>query len=388
MRRAGLPGRWHRWPCVQSPRDSWFLALGALKGCRFRMMTTTYIRAKLDTWQGCDGIVGQSEPLHQVLSDVEQVARFDTTVLITGETGTGKELIARALHQHSSRADRPLITVNCAAIPANLQESEFFGHEAGAFTGAIRRRDGRFKLADGGTIFLDEVGELPLDLQAKLLRVLQEGTFEPVGSSQTIQVDARVIAATNRDLQRMAQDGTFRPDLRYRLNAFPIHVPPLRERRDDIILLAEAFAQNLARRYGRSVARLTEADKVNLQSYDWPGNIRELQNVIECAFICSKDGRTLNLERALPEALRHAPVTCARIAAPTMSHDRVLTDAEMRQLERDNMIKALTQANWKISGPKGAAQRLGLPPSTMSSRMKSLGIEQLRQPGPVTSSRE
>jgi PAS domain S-box-containing protein len=261
--------------------------LAAEERIRALMSETTYLRAEIDTLQGFDDIVGQSEALHRVLADVEQVAKGNTTVLITGETGTGKELIARAIHQHSLRADKPLMKVNCAAIPATLQESEFFGHEKGAFTGATQRRDGRFKLADGGTIFLDEVGELPQDLQAKLLRVLQEGEFEPVGSSKTMQVDIRVITATNRDLDRMVKDGTFRSDLLYRLNVFPIHVPPLRERHDDIVLLAEAFARNLARRSGRPVARLPEADKVKLTRYDWPGNIRELQNVIERAFITS-----------------------------------------------------------------------------------------------------
>jgi PAS domain S-box-containing protein len=342
------------------------------------MLETSELRAKLDTWQGFDAIVGQSEALHRVLSDVEQVAKGDTTVLITGETGTGKELIARAIHHHSPRADKPLMTVNCAAIPATLQESEFFGHEKGAFTGALLRRDGRFKLAHDGTIFLDEVGELPLDLQAKLLRVLQEGEFEPLGSSKTVRVDVRVIAATNRDLERMVKDGTFRNDLLYRLNVFPIRVPPLRERRDDIVLLAEAFAQKLARRHGRSVARLTEADRVKLQRYDWPGNIRELQNVIERAFITSTDGRTLNLARALPENMPHVAVASACVAAPTMRLDHLLTDAEMRQLERNNMIHALTQANWKIAGAGGAAELLGLNPNTLSSRMKSLGIERPR----------
>jgi transcriptional regulator with GAF, ATPase, and Fis domain len=234
-----------------------------------------------------------------VLADIEQVAKGQTTVLITGETGTGKELMARAIHHRSRRADKPLITVNCAAIPATLQESEFFGHEKGAFTGATQRRDGRFKLADGGTIFLDEVGELPLDLQAKLLRVLQEGEFEPVGSSKTLRVDIRVIAATNRNLERMVKDGTFRNDLLYRLNVFPIHVPPLRERRDDTVLLAQAFAQHLARRSGQTVAPLTEADTRKLMRYDWPGNVRELQNVIERAFITSHDGRRRSMALAV-----------------------------------------------------------------------------------------
>jgi PAS domain S-box-containing protein len=343
------------------------------------MMETSYLRTELDTLQGFEDIIGHSAALHRVLCDVEQVAKGHTTVLITGETGTGKELIARALHHHSPRVDKPLIKVNCAAIPASLQESEFFGHEPGAFTGATRRRDGRCKLADGGTLFLDEVGELPLDLQAKLLRVLQEGEFEPVGSSKTIHVDLRVVAATNRNLEQMVKDGTFRHDLLYRLNVFPIHVPPLRERYEDIVLLAEAFAQNLARRSGRRVARLTEADKVTLTRYDWPGNIRELQNVIERAFITSKDGQTLNLERALPADLAQATTAREGSAAPPLSPDRILTDTEMRQLERANLLRALTQTHWKISGAGGAAEQLGLHPNTLSSRMKSLGIERPRR---------
>jgi PAS domain S-box-containing protein len=353
--------------------------LAAAERIRSLMMETTYLRAEIDTLQGFDDIIGHSEALHRVLADVEQVAKGNTTVLITGETGTGKELIARAIHQHSLRADKPLITVNCAAIPATLQESELFGHEKGAFTGATQRRDGRFTLADGGTLFLDEVGELPLDLQAKLLRVLQEGEFEPVGSARPIQVDIRVIAATNRDLEQMVKAGTFRNDLLYRLNVFPIHVPPLRERYDDIVLLAEAFARNLARRSGRPVAPLTEADTVKLRRYDWPGNIRELQNVIERAFITSQDGQTLNLERALPEGMAHATAAREQGAAPTISQERILTDTEMRQLERANLIHALTQTHWKIAGPGGAAALLGLKPNTLSSRMKSLGIERLRR---------
>jgi PAS domain S-box-containing protein len=352
--------------------------LEAEERIRALMRETTSLRAEIDILQGFDDITGQSEALHRVLCDVEQVAKGDTTVLITGETGTGKELIARAIHQHSLRAHKPLIKVNCAAIPATLQESELFGHEKGAFTGATQRRDGRFKLADGGTIFMDEVGELPLDLQAKLLRVLQEGEFEPVGSSKTIQVDIRVIAATNRRLEQMVKDGTFRNDLLYRLNVFPIHLPPLRERCDDIVLLAEVFAGNLARRSGRPVPRLTEVDKVKLKRYDWPGNIRELQNVIERAFITSQDGRTLNLERALPENMAHVTAP-ERIAVPTVSQERILTDAEIRQLEKDNMVCALTKANWKISSTGGAAELLGLNPNTLSSRMKSLGIERPRR---------
>jgi len=311
------------------------------------------------------------------------VAPSDTTVLITGETGTGKELIARAIHRRSPRAGRPLVAVNCAAIAANLQESELFGHERGAFTGATQHRDGRFKLADGGTIFLDEVGEMPLDLQAKLLRVLQEGEFEPVGGTRTLRVDVRLIAATNRDLERMAREGAFRTDLLYRLNVFPVHVPPLRERGDDVVLLAEAFAQKFARQRGRTMAPLTADCRAALRRYAWPGNIRELQNVIERATITSVDGRRLNLQRALPEgaASPEAPVAAApaTVAASTVSGEaRILSVADLRDLERANIVRALEAASWKVSGAAGAADRLGMHPNTLTSRMKALRIRRPR----------
>jgi transcriptional regulator with GAF, ATPase, and Fis domain len=325
-----------------------------------------YLRAEIDELHGFDEIVGQSPSLRQVLADVERVAPTDATVLVTGETGTGKELIARAIHRRSPRAEKPLITVNCAAIPGNLQESELFGHEKGAFTGALQRRDGRFKLADKGTIFLDEVGEMGPELQAKLLRVLQEGEFEPLGSSRTVRVDVRVVAATNKDLAQMAKAGTFRADLLYRLNVFPLHLPPLRERGDDVTVLAEAFARGFAKRRGRAVAPLSADQKAKLRRYEWPGNVRELQNVIERALITSADGRTLNLERALPEA--EAP------AAPQADGGRVLTATELEDFERANIARALEAAGWKISGAGGAAALLGLNPNTLSSRMKKLGI--------------
>ena len=266
-----------------------------------------------------------------------------------------------------------LIKVNCAAIAANLQESEFFGHERGAFTGATQRRVGRFKLADGGTILLDEVGEMPLDLQAKLLRVLQEGEYEPVGSSTTETVNVRVIAATNQDLESMVKERTFRRDLLYRLNVFPLHIPPLRERSDDIILLAEAFLSRYGKGRRRSSLRLTEDCKVKLKGYDWPGNIRELENVIERAVITSKDGRTLNLDRALPE---HTPTVRETRESPSdqQSPERILTVTEMRDLERRNILRALEVAKGKISGQDGAAERLGLNPNTLTSRMQALKI--------------
>ena len=338
---------------------------------------TAYLRTQIEALRGSDEILGESQALRRIMADVERVAKNDTTVLIFGETGTGKELIAKAIHQHSPRADKPLIKVNCAAIAANLQESEFFGHERGAFTGATQRRVGRFKLADGGTIFLDEVGEMPLDLQAKLLRVLQEGEYEPVGSSNTERITVRVIAATNRNLETMVQEGAFRRDLLYRLNVFPIQLPPLRERGGDIILLAEVFLRRFVKHGHRSAMRLTEDCKAKLKAYDWPGNIRELENVIERGVITSKDGRRLNLDRALPqeagEAHQHS-------ASPDSNFEpeRILTSTEMNALERNNIIRALDAANWKISGNEGAAERLGLHPSTLSSRMRALHIQRPR----------
>jgi PAS domain S-box-containing protein len=256
-----------------------------------------YLREEISALVGSDEIVGRSEALLKVLADVKQVAVTDASVLILGETGTGKELIARAVHRASRRRHKPLIKVNCAAIPATLIESEFFGHEPGAFTGATKKRDGRFALAHGGTIFLDEIGELPLDLQSKLLRVLQEGEFEPVGSSQTRKIDVRVIAATNRDLERSVVEGKFREDLYYRLNVFPLQVPPLRERRDDIGTLAAAFAQKFAKRMGRSLEPLSGDCLRRLLAYGWPGNVRELQNIIERAVITSRDSGSISIAR-------------------------------------------------------------------------------------------
>jgi len=348
--------------------------LAAEERIRALMRETDYLRAELDALQGFDEIVGESPALRAVLADVEKVAASDTTVLITGETGTGKELVARAIHRRSARAARPLVKVNCAAIPENLQESEFFGHEKGAFTGATRRRDGRFKLADGGTIFLDEVGELPADLQAKLLRVLQEGEYEPVGGSRTEKVDVRVVAATNRDLAAMVEEGRFRRDLFYRLNVFPLELPPLRERGDDVGLLADFFVETLARRDGRTVAPLTPDCRYKLRRYSWPGNVRELQNVIERAIITSEDGRRLNLDRALPRDAEPSPAAAAAArAAP--GEDRVMTEAEFRDLERANIARALEATGGKIAGAGGAAELLGLKPNTLSSRIKSLGVE-------------
>jgi PAS domain S-box-containing protein len=330
-----------------------------------------YLQAEIRALHNFDEIIGQSAALRQVLRDVEQVAVTDAAVLIQGETGTGKELFARAIHAASRRRDQPLVTVNCAAIPATLIESEFFGHEKGAFTGATTRREGRFALAAGGTIFLDEVGELPLELQSKLLRVLQEGTFEPVGGTTTRKVSVRVVAATNRDLAREVAENRFRQDLFYRLNVFPLRLPTLRERAGDIPALASAFAQRYAQRIGRPVAPLTTEDARRLQGYAWPGNVRELQNVIERAVITSV-GNRLNLDRALPEV---APA--ARDAAPVAEGDpaSIRTLQELEELERNNLLRALQAARGRISGERGAAALLGMNPSTLRSRMKALGVQ-------------
>ena len=339
-----------------------------------RILTLTeeaeYLRSELRQIGRSGEIVGGSAPLLHVLSEVRQVASGDTTVLILGETGTGKELFARAIHEASRRRGKPLVKVNCAAVPASLIESEFFGHERGAFTGATARRDGRFALADGGTIFLDEVGEIPLELQGKLLRVLQEGEFEPVGSSRTRKVDVRVVAATNRDLGKAVADGTFREDLFYRLNVFPLTLPPLRERGNDIVLLAEEFARQFAARAGRRLAPLGPEEGRRLRDYSWPGNVRELQNVIERAVITARDGR-LNLDRALP-------VPGDATAPRTPESARVLTAQELARLERDNLERALEATGWQIAGESGAARLLGVAPSTLASRVKALRLRRHR----------
>jgi PAS domain S-box-containing protein len=328
-----------------------------------------YLRSELQEMQGAD-ILGQSKALRRVLEEVQQVAATDATVLIQGETGTGKELFARAIHRGSRRHKEPMITVNCAAIPAQLIESEFFGHEKGAFTGATAKREGRFALADRGTIFLDEIGELPLDLQAKLLRVLQEGTFEPVGSGRTEKVDVRVVAATNRDLRREATEGRFREDLFYRLNVFPIQLPPLRERPEDIPMLAEAFARRFAQRLGKPVGPLTADCSARLRAYAWPGNVRELENVIERAVITAVAGQ-MNFARAFPETVSSTAVE----SASETGSDRIFSAPEMEELERRNFARALETCGWRVSGENGAARMLGLNASTMSSRMKVLGLK-------------
>jgi transcriptional regulator with GAF, ATPase, and Fis domain len=299
------------------------------------------------------------------------VAPAETSVLLLGETGTGKELFARAIHDRSKRRDKPLVKLNCGAIPHNLIESELFGHERGAFTGATQRRHGRFVLADGGTLFLDEIGELPLDLQPKLLRVLQEGELEPVGSSRTVSVDVRIIAATNRDLSEMVKRGAFREDLYYRVNVFPIRVPPLRERERDIDELARVFLERYARQLGRELSPLSDAVLERLRNYSWPGNVRELENVIERGVIVSSEG-VFDIERALPGTVSAPPEPAPALA-------RVHTASEMLAFERANIERALAQTHGKVSGKTGAAALLGTHPSTLSSRMKSLGIQRPRR---------
>jgi formate hydrogenlyase transcriptional activator len=327
-------------------------------------------------------IVGQSPALLAVLRAVEQVAPSDSTALIFGETGTGKELVARAIHDRSGRKARPLVKVNCGAISAGLVESELFGHVKGAFTGALAHRDGRFKVADGGTLFLDEVGELPLETQVKLLRVLQEQEFEPLGSSKTVKVDVRLIAATNRDLSAAVAEGKFRRDLYYRLNVFPIHVPPLRERAGDVPLLASFFLQRFAKKFGKPVKQVSEDALRRLAGYAWPGNIRELQNVIERAILLSPGDTLLLAPDFAPAPALVVPASAGRkneppavaISSSAPPAKAGTTNGSLEEVERRHIESVLQQTNWMIEGERGAARILNLHPSTLRSRMKNLGI--------------
>lgn len=318
-----------------------------------------YLKEEIKLQHNFTDILSHSDAMQQVLRKIEQVAVTDATVLILGETGTGKELLARAVHALSPRYDRPLVKVNCAALPATLIESELFGHAKGAFTGAISRRSGRFELADRGTIFLDEIADLPLDLQAKLLRVLQEGEFERLGDSRTIQVNVRVIAATNRDLQQAVANGDFREDLYYRLNVFPLRVPPLRERRDDIPLLVRHFVTTYSTKMGKRIERIPQRAMDALQAYAWPGNVRELENIIERTVILTS-GTTLALDASLLGGSRE-PYTMP--GADTL-----------QDVERTHILHVLQETAWRIEGPRGAAVRLGLKPSTLRWRMQKLDI--------------
>jgi len=308
-------------------------------------------------------IIGNSAALESVLEQVEQVAPTDSTVLIEGETGTGKELIAHALHNASQRCGHAFIKLNCAAIPLDLLESELFGHEKGAFTGAIAQKIGRFEMADKGTLFLDEVGDIPPALQPKLLRVLQEQEFERLGSTRTHKVDVRLVAATHRDLMDMANHGQFRSDLYYRLNVFPVMLPPLRERREDVPALVEHFAGICGRRMGREIEHIPAATMTALTSYNWPGNIRELQNLIERAVILSDDGV---LPNPLPPASTRPVSTFAPATSPT--------GTTLKDSERNLILRTLEAVGWVIGGPKGAAARLGLKRTTLIHRMQKLGI--------------
>ncbi len=305
-----------------------------------------------------------------MLKRVEAVAETPASVLVQGESGVGKELVAHAIHMRSPRADGPLVKVNCASIPKELFESEFFGHVKGAFTGAHRDRIGRFQLADGGTIFLDEVGEIPLELQSKLLRVLQESEFERVGDDVTRSVDVRVIAATNRDLEQLIVDGKFREDLFYRLSVFPVDVPPLRERGDDVVQLAQEFLEQTCKDFGRDILTLTRAQAAHIRAYDWPGNVRELKNVIERAVILSA-GKVLRLDLSMP-AFHAEPTTEVR---QVPRDDEVMTERELKEFQKSNLIKALEQANWRVSGKGGAAEILGVRPTTLADRVRTFKIK-------------
>ena len=308
---------------------------------------------------GFEQIVGRSAALRRVLREVEVVAPTDSGVLIQGETGTGKELIAQSIHNRSGRRDRALIKVNCAAIPSGLLESELFGHEKGAFTGAITRKPGRFELADKGTLFLDEVGDIPLELQAKLLRVLQEREFERLGSTRTQQVDVRVIAATHRDLKQMVQEGTFRSDLYYRLHVFPLMVPALRDRREDIPCIVQHFVGKYCQRMKRNIETISPHTMEVLKDYAWPGNVRELQNFIERAVILSP-GTSLRapLDELTQETVKSSPTQLSTL----------------EEMERDHVLRALKESNWITGGPKGAAAKLGMKRTTLAYRIRKLRI--------------
>ena len=338
-----------------------------------------YLQEEIRTETNPRGIIGRTAAVQKTLRQVSLVAPTDATVMITGESGTGKELIARAIHEASQRSDRPLIRVNCAAIPRELFESEFFGHVRGAFTGALRDRIGRFELADGGTLFLDEVGEIPLELQGKLLRVLQEGHFERVGEERTRAVNVRVIAATNRELKQEVKQGRFREDLYFRLNVFPVETMPLRDRREDIPLLAQHFLTSESKSF-RSDLRLSEGDVRRLMQYDWPGNVRELHNVIERAAILAQNGR-LRIDLPIQQGGTELPAAARR--PKNGAPQAIMTDDEMREYERNNILAALKVSGGKVFGKDGAAELLAIKPTTLASRIKSLGISARNFDSPI-----
>ena len=329
-----------------------------------------YLREEVNVAMNFGRIIGTSPALRQMMKRVEAVAETPASVLVQGESGVGKELVAHAIHMHSSRADGPLVKVNCASIPKELFESEFFGHVKGAFTGAHRDRIGRFQLADGGTIFLDEVSEIPTELQGKLLRVLQESEYERVGDDVTRSVDVRVIAATNRDLEKLIVDGEFREDLFYRLSVFPVDVPPLRERGEDIVQLALHFLEQTCTDFGRETLSLTRAQTENLRAYRWPGNVRELKNVIERAVILST-GKVLRLDLSMPSL----KIDIDEVVEATATSVEVLSENDMRAFQKNNIVKALNQSNWKVSGVGGAAELLGVRPTTLADRIRTYKID-------------
>ncbi len=367
---------WVRWWCRPEPGGSYTRSMFIditeqvlMEQEKARLEAqNAYLLDEIRTEQRFGGIIGGSSRLRKVMQRAQLVAPTDATVLITGESGTGKELVARAIHEQSSRRERPLIKLNCSAVPEGLFESEFFGHVKGAFTGALKDKPGRFELADGGTLFLDEIGEVPLAMQAKLLRVLQEQELERVGDTRTRKVNVRVIAASNRNLKREVDEGRFRQDLFYRLSVFPIEIPPLRERRDDIPPLVAHFIRQSARRMNRPEPQLSKAALDRLGSYDWPGNVRELQNTVERAIILWREG-------PLTFDLPASPTRENTEQRPKPAADGVLlTRDELKRQERETIINALKQANGKVSGPGGAAELLAMKPSTLASRISSLGI--------------
>ncbi len=331
-----------------------------------------YLQEEVIEARAFGDLVGQSSALRQIASQIDLVAPTDASVLVLGETGTGKELVALEIHRRSPRKDKPVVRVNCAAIPKDLFESELFGHVKGAFTGATKDRPGRFETAEGGTLILDEIGEVPLEMQAKLLRVLQEKRYERVGDDRTRQANVRIVAATNRDLKKAVAAGRFREDLYYRLHVFPIQVAPLRERRDDIPLLAKHFVELSVRELRCSKPRLTRAGVVQLQNYDWPGNVRELRNVIERAVILARGGP---LQFDLPVSPAVPAAASGRTTLQRTSGVKFLTETEMLRHERENLLAALDQAGWRIKGDDGAAELLGVKPTTLLSRMKKMGLK-------------
>lgn len=342
-------------------------ALDTIKQLKARLEAENiYLRDEMKLKDHCGGIIGDSDPIKYTLRRIQQVAPTDVTVLLTGETGTGKGLFAHYLHQKSRRKDRAFINVNCAGLPANLIESELFGREKGAFTGSVARQIGRFELANGGTIFLDEIGELPVELQAKLLKVIEDGEFERLGSPYTVKVDVRVIASTNRNLEREISNGRFRQDLFYRLNVFPVTISPLRERKEDIPALVGFYKERFVKKFGKRIDRISPETMQAFQNYNWPGNVRELINVLEKAILLSEDR-----ELRLVDKLEPLPFAFNQ----TKDDSEIYERKELVEVERDHILKTLQERGWRIEGPKGAARILGINPNTLRSRMNKLGIK-------------